>query len=310
MQSRFVAFLLVAIAVAASHAQAALTVQDPALQEVAGLFEQWNAALLTLDPEAVADMYHNESVLLPTVSNEVRTDRASKVDYFEKFLKLQPVGSLDESYVRWASDENDTAINSGIYTFNVTQDGKPSQVQARYTFVYRLGEDGVWKISEHHSSAMPEPVGPEDKLNRVAGLFDKWNAALQTGDPEKVADLYADDAVLSGTGSVLLPTVSNIPRTDRAGRVDYFVTFLAYGPVGSIDESHVRWVSDKQDTAINSGIYTFDLQKEGRKVQARYTFVYRLIDGEWKIIEHHSSAMPEPTTTEEDKSTAGRRLLL
>lgn len=30
----------------------------------------------------------------------------------------------------------------------------------------------------------------------------RWNAALQTGDPEKVADMYAEDAIL-------LPTVSN-----------------------------------------------------------------------------------------------------
>jgi hypothetical protein len=35
----------------------------------------------------------------------------------------------------------------------------------------------------------------------IAALFDEWNAALATGDPEKVADLYSPDAVL-------LPTLS------------------------------------------------------------------------------------------------------
>jgi uncharacterized protein (TIGR02246 family) len=36
----------------------------------------------------------------------------------------------------------------------------------------------------------------------IASLFDDWNQALATKDPEKVASLYAHDAVL-------LPTVSN-----------------------------------------------------------------------------------------------------
>ncbi len=49
---------------------------------------------------------------------------------------------------------------------------------------------------------------PEQELSKQ---FDLWNAALQTGNPETVADMYADDAVL-------LPTISNTPRTDRASR--------------------------------------------------------------------------------------------
>ena len=35
------------------------------------------------------------------------------------------------------------------------------------------------------------------------------------------------------------------------------------------------------------------------QVQARYSFVYRKIDGDWKIAEHHSSAMPEPVAQKE-----------
>ena len=38
------------------------------------------------------------------------------------------------------------------------------------------------------------------------------------------------------------------------------------------------------------------------QVQARYSFVYRKIDGDWRITEHHSSAMPEPVAAVEEKA--------
>ena len=123
--------------------------------------------------------------------------------------------------------------------------------------------------------------------DEIVGLFTKWDAALQTGDPETVADLYAKDGVL-------LPTVSNKVRADHAAIVDYFHQFLELKPKGTLNEIHVTCLGD--DTAINQGIYTFDVVKGGKpaKVQARYSYVYHKEDGEWKIVSHHSSAMPEP----------------
>lgn len=40
---------------------------------IASLFDDWNQALATKDPEKVASLYAHDAVLLPTVSNEVRT---------------------------------------------------------------------------------------------------------------------------------------------------------------------------------------------------------------------------------------------
>ena len=120
----------------------------------------------------------------------------------------------------------------------------------------------------------------------IASLFDRWNAALATGDADTVARLYASDAVLE-------PTVSNEVRTTPAGIKDYFVKFLKLKPQGTINLREIRLLSD--NSALDTGVYTFDLTKNGKhqKVQARYTFVYRKVDGEWKILNHHSSAMPE-----------------
>ena len=116
----------------------------------------------------------------------------------------------------------------------------------------------------------------------ILDLFERWNSALQTKEPSNVVNLYAEDAIL-------LPTISNKVRHNHAEIQDYFVNFLAKGPQGEIQEANVRIFGD---IAINSGIYMFSFS-DGAQVQARYTFVYRNSDNGWKIIEHHSSGMPE-----------------
>ena len=68
--------------------------------------------------------------------------------------------------------------------------------------------------------------------DEVRSLFSLWNNALATLDPVKVAKRYAKQGVL-------LPTVSDIPRTDFASIEDYFVNFLKLKPQGEILESHV-----------------------------------------------------------------------
>ena len=134
-------------------------------------------------------------------------------------------------------------------------------------------------------------TGGDDKRaskQQIAGLFDQWNRTLQTGDPEKVADLYASDAVL-------LPTVSNKVRADRAAVVDYFEHFLANKPVGKKIETHVNVLDG--NSALDAGVYQFTLTdpKTGEKsvVKARYTYEYEKRGGEWLIVNHHSSKMPE-----------------
>lgn len=117
---------------------------------IANQFQRWNNALLTEDPKKVAALYAPHAILLPTVSNQVRTTNEQIEDYFTKFLKLRPKGKIDEQHVR-ILDQNH-AINSGIYTFSLND---KQSVQARFTFVYQK-INGKWFIIEHHSSKMPE----------------------------------------------------------------------------------------------------------------------------------------------------------
>lgn len=116
----------------------------------------------------------------------------------------------------------------------------------------------------------------------IALLFDRWNASLQTGDPQKVVANYAQK-------SVLLPTLSNKVRLTPEEKADYFEHFLARKPVGTIDS---RTIEVDCNTAVDAGLYTFRFG-DGSSVQARYSFTYKWDGKRWAITSHHSSAMPE-----------------
>lgn len=119
--------------------------------------------------------------------------------------------------------------------------------------------------------------------SQVEEVFEMWNQALQSGDPRKVAELYAETPVF-------LPTLSSRVCTDRDQVEAYFESFLKLQPRAELDESHERIFDD---LITHSGLYTFQLQAEKRRVQVRFSFVYQWREGRWQILEHHSSQMPE-----------------
>jgi uncharacterized protein (TIGR02246 family) len=138
----------------------------------------------------------------------------------------------------------------------------------------------------------------KDKVQRCAPLttqaveaqFAKFNAAWASKDPAKVASLFTRDAVL-------LPTVSNTPRTTPEGINNYFVKFLEGSPVGTINTSTVK-LGCNMASRLGTWTVTFTDAKTGAKndVKARYSFIYRMENGAWKIDHLHSSMMPEPTS--------------
>jgi uncharacterized protein (TIGR02246 family) len=123
----------------------------------------------------------------------------------------------------------------------------------------------------------------------VESLFGAFNNAWATKNPDTVAQLFTKDAVL-------LATVSNTPRTDHASIRDYFVGFLKPNPVGTINSSTVKIGCN---TAARLGTWTVTVTdpSTGTKtdIKARYSFLYRIEDGVWKIDHLHSSMMPEKT---------------
>jgi uncharacterized protein (TIGR02246 family) len=120
----------------------------------------------------------------------------------------------------------------------------------------------------------------------IRELFTKWNEALLTEDANKVADLYAADAVLQ-------PTRSSEIRTTRARIVDYFKNhFLPLKPQARVTQRTIKILG--LNSAADYGLYEFTVTRNGRleKIKARYTFVYERCGVTWRIINHHSSAVP------------------
>jgi len=76
---------------------------------------------------------------------------------------------------------------------------------------------------------------------------------------------------------------------------DYFVTafMVLPGLKVSFGEQRIRVYGG---AALNTGYYTFSFVKDGetKSIPARYSFTYAKDGDTWKIVDHHSSAMPAP----------------
>jgi uncharacterized protein (TIGR02246 family) len=125
-----------------------------------------------------------------------------------------------------------------------------------------------------------------DPKEDVAATTAKWASAFAELNADKIAGLYAKDAVLWGT---VAPILRSTPEAIR----EYFSTAVK-------GRSNMKVIFEEQlvrvygDTAINSGRYTFSyvLNGEQRTVPGRYSFTYVKAGSDWLIVDHHSSAMP------------------
>lgn len=137
-------------------------------------------------------------------------------------------------------------------------------------------------------AAPANDVGDARVVAEVKETITAWVDAFNVRDAQRVAALYASDAVFWGTVS---PTI----RITPAKVFEYFESSVVRNPKLriSVEEQHVRVYGD---VATNSGIYMArNPQPDGEDLVtvARFTFVYQLRDGHWIIVAHHSSRMPE-----------------
>jgi len=246
-------------------------------------FNRWNSALQTKNPTTVAALYSTaELSFLPTVSPQHIKGYSNTEDYFKDFVLKNPFGTITDDSVQ-VFDGGKAYLHSGMYTFELGDAGSRTPVQARFSYVWR-SYNGDWKITHHHSSVTP--AGP-DMVKVARDNFQKWNDALQTKNNKLVASLY------SKTDLSFLPTVSPQHIKAISNTEEYFKDFVQKNPFGTITDDKVQ-VFDGGKAYLHSGMYTFELGDAGSRtpVQARFSYVWRKEDGEWKIAHHHSSVTP------------------
>lgn len=115
-----------------------------------------------------------------------------------------------------------------------------------------------------------------------------WKEAIESKHLQNIASLYCDKAVLMGA---LSPNVAHGKK-----EISSYFKLLK-----SLDQLSVHFFETRINklghTAINSGIYRFDFIENGeqKSIVARYTFVleYKEATGQWLIINHHSSLLPQ-----------------
>lgn len=115
-----------------------------------------------------------------------------------------------------------------------------------------------------------------------------WIDAFNRSDRAAICALYDPQAVLWGTTAAELITTPQ-------GIAAYFDAVFALRPVPRMVLLEVL-PRVFGEVAVSTGRYTLALSPppQAREVPARFSFTWRRTAGAWRIVDHHSSAMPAP----------------
>jgi uncharacterized protein (TIGR02246 family) len=119
------------------------------------MLSTWLRAVCKGTPEQVVNLYATNGILIGTVAESIKQGRPAIKTYFDMFMaKDKLCGEVDSLEVQMITPT--TGIASGTYTFKWEEDGKPVEVEARFSYVFAERPSGKIEILNHHSSAQPE----------------------------------------------------------------------------------------------------------------------------------------------------------
>ena len=111
------------------------------------LLYTWVEKIKSNNANDVADLYHQNGLLLGTFSSVERKGKEQILDYFNDLFNSQIDVKIATKHVHKTKS---LSTVSGLYNFIVDD----KKVEARFTFVF-LKVNRKWKIISHHSSLKP-----------------------------------------------------------------------------------------------------------------------------------------------------------
>jgi uncharacterized protein (TIGR02246 family) len=123
-------------------------------EDANAVLDQWSAAYSTNEPEAVANKYWPDAILLGTVSPVLSQGSAAISKYFTPLKGSGNKNAIKER--RTIPIDENAVLLAGFYEFTGMQEGKPVPRPSRYTMLITK-RGGEWRIMHHHSSPHVQP---------------------------------------------------------------------------------------------------------------------------------------------------------
>ena len=114
------------------------------------VLKAWVKKIRSNNADQVAELYHDDGLLLGTFSDIERHGKELILNYFENLLK----SNIDVEIITQHEHRIDSLVLiSGLYNFKLDH----KTIKARYSFAFANTKKG-WKILSHHSSELPKMV--------------------------------------------------------------------------------------------------------------------------------------------------------
>ena len=115
---------------------------------------------------------------------------------------------------------------------------------------------------------------------QVPTILSDWASSIRANNSKEMVNFYSQNAVLVGTYSQ--PLEVGLQQIK-----EYFEMFLDRDSISCKILDNVN--QELGDVIISSGVYEFKV--DGQKVVARYSYVFKMINNRFRIVNHHSSEL-------------------
>ena len=136
--------------------------------EVKNLGLKWAKAIASGVAEDVVHLYHDDSTFIPSMSNTIRYDDPTKLEYYKEFLTRAPEVELLEDWIDTSGCSTAQYVGIQLFTFTDPVDkSKVVRAKDRFSFTFTTHDGHNWAIETHHNSQMPNEVGGGRRLTAV-----------------------------------------------------------------------------------------------------------------------------------------------